>query len=1551
MKVSANCHLRTEESEVIDAGFRLQVTDRIGAYDQQVWEKSLEKADLNGLDSKPRKTGYIKQDLIDVDLVRGSTFSKAKPESPWAALTRKGLVRVLLFPFFFQWWIQVTSKSISSCILVLYFMQVAAVVLYVEVPGASASEVFGPICLMLLLGTVHCQIVSTESSRWPSGSPAASSTTSPARRRRPRKGRVLKKSDEKNDRADQQQQGPWPLEESQRLYGNEERRSKRKSGFGASDELSSEEEEGVQPVEKIHPPDHPERQPAATYPTSAPLSSVRKRNPNSNPKPTLRPQAKPREVERLRPSVCSRPASDTDDTLWEELLQGPDSVTTGSSDSEGNGRYNAGLALPQTTTVSSDDESLQQGITGSQMSWLQACHPSKDRVSAIIWEQGDCKKADMSVLEISGIILTRVKLVEQGMGYLILGGLMTASLALLPFAFCLAQHLDMSSLGSLSLTGLAETVVGPPNVQAYAFFFITTVQRVCLTGLFFFMMCVAERTYKQLLRSHKTFLDSQANWELMVWGSSLILFLLRLATLGSETNCKYSNSSVLLTEQINLYLKMEKKPNKKEELSIVNNVLKLATKLMKELDTPFRLLGLTVNPLIYNITRVVILSAVSAVVSDLLGFNIRGHTSSSGGQQPVERPPPHQGQADPPDQEAFGTPTHIVASRSGSELEQCPAEWAESSRGDLAMSSSQKDNGSAEAKRTELRLKEKKCSWASYMTNSPTVIVMIGLPARGKTYMSKKLTRYLNWIGVPTKVFNLGVYRREAVRAYKSYDFFRHDNQEAMKIRKQCALVALQDVKAYLTEEGGQIAVFDATNTTRERRDLIQDFVKENSFKVFFVESVCDDPEVIAANILEVKVSSPDYPERHRERVMDDFLKRIECYKVTYQPLDPDNYDKDLSFIKVINVGRRFLVNRVQDYIQSKIVYYLMNIHVHSHSIYLCRHGESNHNVEGRIGGDSELSPRGKQFAHALRGFIEEHQLSDLKVWTSQLRRTIQTAEELRAPYEQWKILNEIDAGVCEEMSYEMIQNTFPEEFALRDQDKYHYRYPGGESYQDLVQRLEPVIMELERQGNVLVVCHQAVMRCLLAYFLDKSAEDLPYMKCPLHTVLKLTPVAYGCKVEMFYLNVEAVNTHRDRPLGKMSRDSVLIHRRNSYTPLSSHDQVKRPRLYSAGNQPWLPLAPTPSALMPEGRQSQSLGFIQPSIIFCTVEAARLCFRFSDLINDTIAYQYSRPVTGPVTGQMTVQLQLSEWIDMEQQKKKILCVGLVCLDIINVVDKYPEEDTDSRCLSQRWQRGGNASNSCTVLSLLGAPCSFMGSLSAGPVADFILEDFQKFHIDVSLVSEHAQCVLPASVVISNSTTGSRTILHMNRNLPDVTAADFPKVQLNDFKWIHWEGRNAEEQLKMIQQVTMYNSTLPKQQRITVSVEIEKTREPLYQMFPHGDVVFVSKDVAQHFGFQSAEAAVRGFYSRVKDGAVLVCAWAEKGADAMGPDSVVVHSDAFPPETLVDTLGAGDTFNAAVIYTLSNGGSLQDALTFGCRVAGGKCGFHGYDGISKYIKVE
>uniref|UniRef100_A0AAR2LK52 6-phosphofructo-2-kinase domain-containing protein n=1 Tax=Pygocentrus nattereri TaxID=42514 RepID=A0AAR2LK52_PYGNA len=411
------------------------------------------------------------------------------------------------------------------------------------------------------------------------------------------------------------------------------------------------------------------------------------------------------------------------------------------------------------------------------------------------------------------------------------------------------------------------------------------------------------------------------------------------------------------------------------------------------------------------------------------------------------------------------------------------------------------------------------CFLSVCMTNCPTLIVTVGLPARGKTYISKKLTRYLNWIGVPTKEFNVGQYRRECLKIYKNFEFFRPDNEEGLKIRKQCALTALNDVRQYLSVEGGQVAVFDATNTTRERRSMILRFSEQNGYKVLTSSS---GPQ-------QVKLGSPDYIDCNTEEAIQDFMKRIKCYESSYQPLD-EILDRELSYIKVMDVGRQYLVNRVLDHIQSRIVYYLMNIHITPRSIYLCRHGESELNIRGRIGGDSGLSTRGKEFALCLGKFIQEQNIKDLKVWTSQMKRTIQTAEALGVQYEQWKALNEIDAGVCEEMMYEEIQEHYPLEFALRDQDKYRYRYPKGESYEDLVQRLEPVIMELERQENILVICHQAVMRCLLAYFLDKSADELPYLKCPLHTVLKLTPVAYGCKVESIYLNVEAVNTHRDKP-------------------------------------------------------------------------------------------------------------------------------------------------------------------------------------------------------------------------------------------------------------------------------------------------------------------------------------------------------------------------------------------------------------------------------------
>lgn len=152
-----------------------------------------------------------------------------------------------------------------------------------------------------------------------------------------------------------------------------------------------------------------------------------------------------------------------------------------------------------------------------------------------------------------------------------------------------------------------------------------------------------------------------------------------------------------------------------------------------------------------------------------------------------------------------------------------------------------------------------------------------------------------------------------------------------------------------------------------------------------------------------------------------------------------------------------------------------------------------------------------------------------LTVWTSTLKRTIQTARFLPFEKLEWKALDELDSGVCDGLTYGEIEQRYPEDFAQRDEDKYNYRYLGGESYRDVVIRLEPIIMELERSENILIVTHQAILRCIYAYFMNVPQEQSPWMEVPLHTLIKLTPKAYSTQEERLKADIPAVSTWRGK--------------------------------------------------------------------------------------------------------------------------------------------------------------------------------------------------------------------------------------------------------------------------------------------------------------------------------------------------------------------------------------------------------------------------------------
>ena len=123
-----------------------------------------------------------------------------------------------------------------------------------------------------------------------------------------------------------------------------------------------------------------------------------------------------------------------------------------------------------------------------------------------------------------------------------------------------------------------------------------------------------------------------------------------------------------------------------------------------------------------------------------------------------------------------------------------------------------------------------------------------------------------------------------------------------------------------------------------------------------------------------------------------------------------------------------------------------------------------------------------------------------------------------------------------------------------------------------------------------------------------------------------------------------------------------------------------------------------------------------------------------------------------------------------------------------------------------------------------------------------------------------------------------------------------------------------------------------------------------------------QDVALSHGLSNKESAVEYFKTLVKDGAGVVVAWGEKGASCYHPDSGIISCPSYPPSGLychysienfretivggvVDSLGAGDTFNAAVIGGLASGLGLAESVDLGCQVAGEKVGFRGFAGLT------
>jgi len=425
---------------------------------------------------------------------------------------------------------------------------------------------------------------------------------------------------------------------------------------------------------------------------------------------------------------------------------------------------------------------------------------------------------------------------------------------------------------------------------------------------------------------------------------------------------------------------------------------------------------------------------------------------------------------------------------------------------------------------------------------------MVGLPARGKTYISQKIKHYFEFFhSAPTAVFNAGQTRRKMLGAKSMHTFFDPKNLKTSKLREDIAKKTMENLISWLREDNesdsplGRIAIYDATNTTRRRRKWIIESltpVLQSRRHLIFIESVCENKDIVESNILSVKVSMPDYFGLDPKDAMQDFIKRIEHYKKSYEPLD-SKFDDQLSWIKTFDGGESLTMNRIKGSLPGKLVTLLMNLHTFPRPIYLSRHGQSVYNAQNRIGGDSGLSEEGEEYAKVLAEYVENEILNHngsvarnarhSRLYISTMQRSIQTTKWIRHTVQtdgwvtmrprRFAALDEVYAGKFDGMSPEEILQQAPEESKLRQEDKLNYRYPRGESYSDAIERVQLVALQLERHRDpVLVVAHNGIIRILYAYFKGLSREDAPYVEIPSNCVIKLVPRCYTCEEEHEYL-------------------------------------------------------------------------------------------------------------------------------------------------------------------------------------------------------------------------------------------------------------------------------------------------------------------------------------------------------------------------------------------------------------------------------------------------
>lgn len=291
---------------------------------------------------------------------------------------------------------------------------------------------------------------------------------------------------------------------------------------------------------------------------------------------------------------------------------------------------------------------------------------------------------------------------------------------------------------------------------------------------------------------------------------------------------------------------------------------------------------------------------------------------------------------------------------------------------------------------------------------------------------------------------------------------------------------------------------------------------------------------------------------------------------------------------------------------------------------------------------------------------------------------------------------------------------------------------------------------------------------------------------------------------------------------------------------------------------------------------------------------------------------------------------------------KILGIGNCVLDIILTTETYPTQDSEVRALNRITQTGGNVANTLYALTQLHHETAICCTLATDEDGKQLTKGLQKNGIQTDFTQKFIQGSTPTSYITINQTNGSRTIIH-HRDLPEISFEFFAKIEIEDFDWLHFEGRNLEHLPGMLNIAKTFLSYQP------ISLEVEKDRPGIDQVMPQANVIFFSHHFAKQRGFNNAPDCLKAM-RLIAPQSQLICTWGADGAWFSAPNQTIQHQPAQKIRA-IDSLGAGDVFNAGVIHALVNGQTLAQAVKDGSDLATRKCQQKGLHDLLKPLAVK